>query len=270
MVVEAWILESLQNLLFELAGADRLEILFELRNCPLRLSYLSKRLDFTVQETSRNVSRLAESKLVVKEADGNFRLTPYGEETLKLLDGFDFLSKHSDYFATHMLSILPKEFSYNLASLKGSQLVDDVMVAFSNVEGMIQKAEEYIWILSNQVLVSTLSYIQEALKRGVEFKLILPKMVAPPKDAHERMLSPIFLQAIKAGTFEIRFLKKIDVQICLSEKEVAALCFLNTEGKMDYHGFRATDELSLKWTEALYSHYWGVATREENGIIFSK
>jgi hypothetical protein len=98
----------------------------------------------------------------------------------------------------------------------------------------------------------------------------VPKMVAPPKDAHERMLSPIFLQAIKAGTFEIRFLKKIDVQICLSEKEVAALCFLNTESKMDYHGFRATYELSVKWTEALYSHYWSVATREENGIVFSK
>jgi len=268
--VENRILETLQNFLFELAGADRLAILFELRKCPLRLSYLSKKLDFTVQETSRNVSRLAEAKLVIKEANGNFCLTPYGEETLNLLDGFDFLSKHSDYFATHILSTLPKEFLYNLASLKGSQLVGDVMVLFSNVESMIQKAEEYIWILSNQVLVSTLPYIQEALKRGVEFKLILPKMVAPPKDANERMLSPIFLQAIGAGTFEIRFLRKVDVQICLSEKEVAALCFLNTGGKMDYHGFRAIDELSLKWTEALYSHYWSVATRENNGIAFSK
>jgi predicted transcriptional regulator len=268
--MEAWILESLQNFLFELAGADRLEILFELRKCPLRLSYVSKRLDFTVQETSRNILRLAESKLVVKEADGNFRLTPYGEETLNLLDGFDFLSKHRDYFATHTLSNLPKEFSYNLASLKDCQLVDDVMVAFSNVENMIQKAEEYIWILSNQVLVSTLPYIQEALKRGTEFKLILPKMVAPPKDAEERMLSPIFIQSMKSGKFENRFLETIDVQICLSEKEVAALCFLNSESKIDYLGFRATDELASKWTKALYSHYWNMATRQENGIDFSK
>ena len=125
---------------------------------------------------------------------------------------------------------------------------------------MIQNAEEYIWILSNQVLVSTLPYIQEALKRGAEFKLILPKMVAPPKDATERMLSPIFLQAMKDGKFENRFLEKIDVQICLSEKEVAALCFLNSEGKMDYLGFRATDELAFKWTKSLYSYYWNIAT----------
>jgi hypothetical protein len=51
---------------------------------------------------------------------------------------------------------------------------------------------------------------------------------------------------------------------------VAALCFLNIEGKVGYRGFRATDELSFKWIEALYSHYWSAATREENGIVFSK
>lgn len=244
--------------------------MLELKNKPLRLSYLSKKLDFTVQETSRNISRLSAAKLIVKETDGYFRLTPYGEEIISLLEGFKFLSKHREYFVTHTLSKIPKELSFSIASLWGCQLVDDVMVAFSNVENMIQKAEEYIWILSNQVLVSTLPYIQEALKRGVKFKLILPRMVVPPKDARERMLSPIFLQAMKAGKFENRFLEKIDVQICLSEREVASLCFLNNEGKMDYHGFRAIDELSFKWTKALYSHYWNTATREENGIVFSK
>jgi len=266
----AWILEVLQNLLFELAGPDRLEILLALKKRPLRLSHLSKKLDFTVQETSRNVSRLAEAHLVIKEADGNFHLTHYGEETVNLIDGFDVLSKHRDYFISHTLSALPKEFSYSLASLKGCQLVDDVMVLFSNVESMIKKAEEYIWILSDQVLVSTVPYIQEALKRGVEFKLVLPKKVVPPKDAMERMFSPIFLQAMKEGRFKLRFLEKVDVQICLSEKQVAALCFMNTEGKIDYRGFRAEDELSFKWAKALYSHYWNLATRQENETVFSR
>jgi predicted transcriptional regulator len=134
------------------------------------------------------------------------------------------------------------------------------MVAFSNVENMIQKAEEYIWILSNQILVSTLPHLEESLKRGVQFKLMLPTTVIPPKDALERMYDPIFLQAIKAGKFENRSLEKIDVLICLSEKEIAALGFLNADGKLDYHGFHATDELSFRWTKSLYSHYWNMAT----------
>ncbi len=255
-------MEALHNLLFELAGEDRLNILLELKNKPHRLSYLSKKLGFTVQETSRNISRLTEAKLVTKNADGCFCLTPYGEETLGLLGGFNFLSQHREYFVTHTLSTLPKEFSNSIASLNGCELVDDVMVAFSNVESMIKKAEEYIWISSNQILVSTLPYLQEALKRGVEFKLMLPMEVTPPKDAVERMYDPIFLQALKTGQFENRLLEKIDVLICLSEKEVAALGFLNVDGKMDYHGFHSEDELSFKWTKALFSHYWNLATRQ--------
>ena len=256
-------METLHNLLFELAGEDRFNILCELKKKPLRLSYISKKLDFTVQETSRNISRLTEAKLITKEADGCFRLTPYGEETLDLLAGFDFLSQHREYFLTHTLSTIPKEFSYSVASLSGCQLVDDVMVAFSNVERMIQKATEYIWILSNQVLVSTLPHLEEALKRGVEFRLMLPTTVIPPKDALERMYDPIFLQAMKTGKFENRSLEKVDVLICLSEKEVAALGFLNSEGELDYHGFHATDELSFRWTKSLYSYYWNLATRQE-------
>lgn len=257
------VLEALNNLLFELAGEDRLNILLELKKKPLRLSYLSKTLNFTVQETSRNISRLTEAKLIAKETDGCFRLTPYGEETLKLLTGFNFLSLNREYFLTHTLSTLPVEFTYSLASLNESQLVNDVMVAFSNVENMIQKAEEYIWILSNQILVSTIPYLEDSLKKRVEFKLILPKTVTPPNDALDRMARPIFLQALKSGSFENRFLENVDVLICLSEKEVAALSFSGADGKMDYQGFYAADELSLKWTKALYSHYWNIATREE-------
>ena len=236
-------MEALHNLLFELAGEDRLNILLELKNKPQRLSNMSKKLNFTVQETSRNVSRLVEAKLIEKDPDGCFSLTPYGEETLVLLQGFSFLSKNRDYFASHTLSMLPKEFSSSIASLGECELVEDVMVAFSNVENMIQKAEKFVWILSNQILVSTLPYLQDAVKRGVEFKLILPKDVIPPKDAIERMSAPVFFEAIKSGKMENKFLDKMDVLLCISDKEVGALGFLNIDGKMDYHGFHATDEV---------------------------
>jgi predicted transcriptional regulator len=260
-------LEALHSLLFELAGEERLNILLTLKTKPLRLTDLSKKLNSTAQETSRNISRLTEAKLISKETDGCFRLSPYGEETLDLISGFNFLSKHRDYFVTHTLSTIPKEFSYGIASLSGAILVEDVMVAFSNVESMIQNAEEYIWILSNQVLVSTIPYLIAALNRGVKFNLILPKTVIPPKDALERMNDPVFLQSLKAGKFENRFLDKVDVLICLSEKEVAALGFSNVDGKMDYHGFHATDELSFKWTKTLYLHYWSLATRQKPDFI---
>jgi predicted transcriptional regulator len=48
---------------------------------------------------------------------------------------------------------------------------------------------------------------------------------------------------------------------------VAALGFLNAEGKLDYQGFHSTDELSHKWTKALYLHYWNKATLQEPEFI---
>ena len=254
-------MEALHNLLFEIAGEDRLNILLELKNKPLRLTNMSKKLGFTVQETSRNVSRLVDARLIEKDSDGRFSLTPYGEETLVLLEGFSFLSKYREYFASHTLSMLPKEFSSNIASLRDCELVEDVMVAFSNVESMIQNAEKYIWILSNQILASTLPYLQEAVRRSVEFKLLLPKDVVPPKGAIEGMSAPVFFEAVKSGKMEIRSLDKIEVFLCLSDKEVGSLGFLNVDGKMNYHGFHGTGESSCKWTKALFLHYWDTAIR---------
>lgn len=256
--------EALHDLLFELAGADRLAILLELKKKPLRISNLSKKLGFTVQETSRNVLRLADSKLVAKEAEGCFRLTSYGEEMLSLLTGLSFLSKHREYFVKHSLSTLPREFAYSLAALDGCELVDDVMVSFSNVENMIQKAQEYVWILSDQILVSTMTPLQEALKRGIEFRLILPQKVTPPKSAIQQISDPTSFQTVEeGGRFQSRFLTNVDALICLSEKELAALDFLSVEGKIDYRGFHGEDELSLKWAKNLFSHYWNSATSRE-------
>lgn len=256
-------MEALHNLLFELAGEDRLDLLYELKNKPIRMSDLSKKLGFTVQETSRNLSRLVDSKLINKEADGCFRLTPFGEETLTLLKGFDFLSRHREYFLTHTLMSIPKEFSSSLALLEGCEPVNDVMAMFANVENMIRIAKEYVFILSNQVLVSTLPLLKEAIKKEVEFRLILPASIVPPKDALERMNDPIFIQALRTGKFQNRNLERIEVLICLSEIEVAALCFSNSDGKLDYLGFHATDQSSLKWTKALFLHYWNNANRIE-------
>jgi hypothetical protein len=60
------------------------------------------------------------------------------------------------------------------------------------------------------------------------------------------MYDPIFMRAMEKGKFENRFLDKIDVLLCLSEKEVAAVASLTIEGKTDYHGFHPEDQPSSK------------------------
>jgi predicted transcriptional regulator len=255
-------LENFNSLLFELSSTDRLDILFLLKKTPLTLSHISKKLDFTVQETSRNITRLTEAEIIGKDVNGAFHLTPYGEESLNLLSGFKFLFKNRNYFTAHVLTELPERFRASLGVLEGCDYVNDVMVAFHNVENMIAKAEKHVWILTNQVLASTIPYLTQAVERGTQFRLMMPKDYMPSKDVRELVSNPAFKKASRAKKLENRFLDKVDVFLCLSEKEVAALSFPNLEGRLDYMGFKSKNKTVVDWTTALYAYYWEKAASQ--------
>lgn len=253
-------MKNFSSLLFELSSIDRLDILFLLKKTPLKLSHISSKLDFTVQETSRNITRLSEAKLIIKDVDGAFHLTPYGEEVLNLLSGYSFLFKNSKYLATHTLVELPKLFRASLGILDSCEFVNEVMVTFHNVEKMIGNAEEFVWILTDQVLASTIPYLTQAIERGVKFRLLMPRNYLPSNDVRELVDNPIFEKASRSKKLANRFLEKIDIFLCLSEKEVAALGFPKTDGRFDYLGFKAKTEPVLEWSKALYLYYWEKAT----------
>jgi len=173
--------DDFSSLLFELSSSDRLDVLRLLKKTPMKLSHVASKLNFTVQETSRNVTRLSDAKLIAKDVDGIFQLTSYGEETLNLLSGFRFLFKNRDYLVTHSLQEFPRQFRAGLSMLDDFDFVNDVMTVFHNVENMIVKAEEFVWILTNQILASTIPYLLQELERGGEFRLLMQKDYLPSR-----------------------------------------------------------------------------------------
>lgn len=242
--------DTLGKLLFELANQDRLQILQEIQTKPMRLTQLSEKLELTVQETSRHLSRLSDAKLLVKNADGLYQLVPYGAYVIKQLSGLDFLSIHQDYFAKHNLSGLLEEFMERIGELQGSSFIDDVMVAFSQAENLISQAEEYIWIIGNQVLMSTLPHLEAAIRRGAQFRLILPENLVPPPGFKPLPTIP--------GKIERKTLHQVDVIMTVSEKQ-ARVGFLSTDGKLDPSAFEAQTPAAHKWCRDLYMHYWNSA-----------
>jgi predicted transcriptional regulator len=263
-------LETYSSLLFELSSNDRLDILILLRKTPLKLSHVSSKLNFTVQETSRNIARLSDARLIAKDVEGAFHLTPYGEEALNLLSGFRFLFRNREYLTNHVLAGLPEPFRAGLGVLDSFELVKDVMISFHNIENMIAEAEKFVWILTNQVLISTLPYLAKALERGSEFKLLMPKDFVPSEGLHELVDNPVFAMASRTKKLESRFLDKVDAFLCLSEKQVAALGFPNLEGKLDYIGFSAENESAVEWAKVLFTHYWSKATSHVPEQLISK
>ena len=255
-------MEDFNTLLFELSSEDRLDIMLLLKKTPLKLSHLSSKLGLTVQETSRNVERLSEAKLIIKDADALFHLTPFGEETLSQLTGLRFLFKNREYLTTHRTDGLPRLFESSLGMLENCEPVKDVMIAFRNVEEMIARAEEHVWILTNQILASTIPYLVSALDRGAEFRLMMQKDYNPTKSIRDLVSNPAFAKAVRTHKMDFRFLDKIPIFICLSEKEVSALAFPDINEKLDYFGFKSERNEILEWSKGLYDFYWNKASKQ--------
>ena len=239
--------EKLCRLLFELSHEDRLRIFVELQRNIMKLTHLSEKLDLKVQETSRHLSRLSDAQLISKDVEGFYHLTPYGEHIIKLLLGFRFLCKHRKYFTTHKSYHIPSPFVSRIGELKNCTFTDDVMVAFHKVNTLIEEAGEHVWILSSQILMSTLSFLEAAVRRGVKFRLILPEDLVPPPG-----FKPI---PIIPNRIERRTLERVDVVIVMSEKN-ARIAFPTVDEKMDHIGFGSKDEIAHKWCKDLFEYYW--------------
>ncbi len=245
-------MEKLGNLMFELANEDRLRILIRLQEKPMRLTQISNKLKLNMQETSRHLSRLSEAGLVSKDSEGRFRIQPFGEEILNLLAGFEFLEKYRDYFNSHDLSGLPLSFRNRIGELKTCVLSNDFFTSLHLVNNVIRKAEEYLWMISDQVLVSSKPLAMEVIEtRTTKFRWILLEDLVPPPE-----FKPM---PFVSSRMERKTLKKIDVAMVLSEKE-AQLAFRGTDGKMDFRSFSVVEPLPLNWCKELYEYYWNRAT----------
>jgi len=253
-------LEKLCALLFELANEDRLNILFELKKTPLRLSRVAERFGLTVPETARNISRLSEAKLISKYGDGSYYLTSYGEASLQLLPGLDFLSKHKEYFKNHTLSRIPFEYGVNVGALADSEFLKEVTTTILEFENMVRRAQEFIWVLVDQILANSVVLIMEAVDRGAEFRKIMPRNAVIPGDTLKLCNDPLIERAGRAKKVESRYLDKIDLFILMSEKE-AIIAFPNLEDQFDFFGFKSRKESAIKWAKSLFSYYWDIAKR---------
>ena len=255
-------MNEFNSLLFELSSVDRLDILVLLRKTPLKLSHISHKLNFTVQETSRNLNRLLDSELIIKNVDGTFSLTHYGEAAFSLLSGFRFLFRNKKYFTNHSTVELPAPFKPSLGILDDFELVDDVMTVFYNIENMIKNAKDFVWILTDQILASTLPHLIDGLQRGLKFRLLMPNDYLPSDDMRELVSNPVFEKASQNRTLETRFLDTVNVFLCMSENEVGVLAFTNSEGKLDYRGFKTEKSSGIEWTKILFTYYWNNATSQ--------
>jgi predicted transcriptional regulator len=228
----------------------------------MKLSRLSEKLRLHIQETSRHLSRLIEVKLVQKNADGLYYLTPFGEHVHMLLPGFEFLNNHREYFLTHKSFHLPEEFIGRIGELSKCEYVKDVMVVFQNLERMFREAEDYSFRITDSYLMLAVPVALQATQDGLNLKILTIKDIEYPQEFDE--ITAPYEKLMQEGHFIPRELEHIDIFLAMSEKEVAALSFPLKDGGFDYLGFKSKDKSALKWCRDLFEYYWTIAEPKRN------
>jgi predicted transcriptional regulator len=240
-------MKDLHRLLFELANQERIEILFALKNQRLRMSHLSEKLDQTITETARHLQRLSEDKLVRKNPDGLYGLTSFGALVLNLLPPLRFVSKHREYFLDYDVTNIPYEFIDRIGEVEEAVYVPETLKNLEEGENKILEAQEYVWILSNQILTSSIPALAEKLKKPFDLRIILPEGMFPVENK-SRLPSKIL-------SVKKRVLPKVELVVVMTEK-YAVFCPPSRKGKIDYTGFSGEDPKFHKWCKDLFLHYW--------------
>ena len=212
------------------------------------MSHISEKLGMTVTEASRHLQRLSEAKMIQKDVDGSYGLTPFGNLTLSLFSGICFTSKNRQYFLEHDLSRLPFEFVERIGELSSASVgTNDIMMNFRLSEIILEKASEYIWIMADQILTSSVPIIGKKVNSGIEFRFIFPENLIPPPGT-----------PIVPGS-QRRKLPKVEEVILITEKEVM-FSFPDLGGRQDYAYLTGKDIKSHKWCKDLFLHRWEKAT----------
>lgn len=233
------------ELMFELSHKGRLETLRILKEKPHRLTDVSKVLGLTSAEVSRHLGRLSKAELVIKDGEGMYTLSPFGDIILQEVTKFNFLTTHHEYFLTHDFTVLPEELQW-LTPLSNTRIVKGTLEIMSLVEDLTREAEKIIWVMSVQPMRAMIDLSVKRANEGVKLKFIYSKGADIPKEYKPKKKIPL----------EIRLVSDFNIALKFNQK-IAGIVLPDMSGKVDFGAaLMGEDPQFLKWVELLFSYYW--------------
>lgn len=248
-------MSNLTELMFEVFSSGRLSILQLLNGRNLRFTDLSRQMETSDAELSRNLRRLLDSGLIEKHSSGAFENTPLAKVILTFIPGLEVLTKHMDYFRSHDITHLPKELILHLDSLSEAHCISEPFKIFAAIEQVFSSVEKLfygLWVFGREFLTReeishTVRLKESILNNGTEVRsLLLEKEL------------PIFTRAFPelSALVHVRVLKDTPVSLALSDAS-AIVFFTDRSGRLDFnYAFFGEDEGFLRWCRDLFVWYW--------------
>jgi predicted transcriptional regulator len=234
--------------MFELSHPERLHILNMLKDEPMRLSQLSKKLKITTAEVSRHLDRLGNARLINRDSSSNYSITPFAAIVITEVTKFDFLLKNLDFFINHNLSTIPV-YLQRFSSMSKGYFIEGTLETSSMIKDTSIEAQEYINIISDQVMRGMIELDSKKNDEGVVYKKIYPKDAEIPEEYKARM----------GENFQIKTLEEIPLSLKMNER-IAGVALRGINGKIDYSmGLVGEDESFRIWVHSIFDYFWSHA-----------
>ena len=118
--------EEAANNFLELSSHQRLQIIFRLLEKKSKVTSMAKELNATTQEVHRNFARLEDGGFIIKNIDGYYSLTTYGNTICSQIPSIIFLSHNRKYFEDHNFGDIPPKFIMRIGQLANSEHIKGV------------------------------------------------------------------------------------------------------------------------------------------------
>lgn len=258
-MVDGSMYETAANNFLELSSMQRLQILFKLEQKKSKPADLVKEFDSTKQEVYRNFSRLEDGHLILKDRDGNYELTEFGRTMCNQVPAMMFLSQNMKYFHHHNFGGMPKKFYMRVGQLSEGQYIKGLGTILEKWKEIYNNAEEYICLLTSEIILDLGKPLIEKLKKGVKLQYILSETCTVPQGRSDNMKKIDFKKYIQNGTAERKMLKSVPTAIILNEKE-AFIAFPDLDGDPDLSEiFYGNTPDFHEWCLDYFRYYWNKA-----------
>lgn len=253
---------------FEVASEQRLVILLELSKNNTTVSKIAKKIDATVPEVFRNVSRLAKAGMVIKEPDGSYMLTPKGNIVCMHIPSFVFSAKNDKFFSDHSFGNIPPKFLQRIGALQNTKEIKGYVKVMEKWKDIYENSQKYILNI-----VSEIPYTEDItkplidkLENNVKIRTIFSDKTIVPKE-REKIFDQVLKKFVQSGSINRKMLKDVSVVLVMNEKESGIVFPKDGEPDMS-RMFYGNDSDFNEWCLDYFEHCWSSASSfQESKLI---
>ena len=240
----------------ELASNQRLKIMLSISNKPSKPSIMSKELDVTIQEVSRNFDRLVDAGLLVKNNEGRHHLSTFGKIVCMQIPSLVFLSHNRRYFEKHSLDDIPLKFKQRIGALVQGELIKGFVTIEERWKKIYRDSNEYTYNVLSELPLKIIKLAVNNANRDIQIRNVFDENLIIPEERKKILQTKEFKDLLQNGNIDRRMKKGINVNIILNEKE-AIVSFPTLDGETDLHqAFVSEDVIFHQWCLDLFRYFW--------------